>query len=118
MASVVVSGAVLPSKWSAGNFPKAKGFARYRTIDTHWLKKTTEANESVLFDPIKEHAFGYIIVEIPGSSHDEVNNPTSHYSWYAVAGEQLMIAVRRRLGSIWQITTEPNYGLNLLVDGN
>lgn len=114
--SVVVSGAILPQIWSAEieQNPLQDTVLSILTDS----KKLTESKRERLFDPIKQHALAYIIVEIPAAVIDDVNILQATMLGMRVAGEQLMIAVVEALRSTVTDSIEPNVRFNLLVDGN
>ena len=114
--SVVVSGAILPQIWSAEieQNPLQDTVLSILTDS----KKLTESKRERLFDPIKQHALAYIIVEIPAAVIDEVNILQATMLGMRVAGEQLMIAIVDTLRSTVTASIEPNVRFNLLVDGN
>lgn len=114
--SVVVSGAVLPNKWSAEIEKNPLQDTVLSTLTDS--KKLTEPKRERLFDPIKQHALAYIIVEIPAAVIDEVNILQATMLGMRVAGEQLMIAIIEALRSTVTETMEPSVRFNLLVDGN
>ncbi|SUD91110.1 ribonuclease HII [Psychrobacter phenylpyruvicus] len=114
--SVVVSGAVLPKKWSAEIEQNPLQDTVLSTLTDS--KKLTESKRERLFDPIKQHALAYIIVEIPAAIIDEVNILQATMLGMRVAGEQLMIAIVEALRSTVTETMEPSVRFNLLVDGN
>ena len=114
--SVVVSGAILPQIWSA-EIEKNPLQDTVLSILTD-SKKLTESKRERLFDPIKQHALAYIIVEIPAAVIDEVNILQATMLGMRVAGEQLMIAIVDTLRSTVTPSIEPNVRFNLLVDGN
>lgn len=114
--SVVVSGAILPQIWSAEieQNPLQDTVLSILTDS----KKLTESKRERLFDPIKQHALAYIIVEVPAAVIDEVNILQATMLGMRVAGEQLMIAIVDTLRSTVTVSIEPNVRFNLLVDGN
>ena len=114
--SVVVSGAILPHKWSAEIEQNPLQDTALSILTDS--KKLTEAKRERLFAPIKQHALAYIIVEIPSAVIDEVNILQATMLGMRLAGEQLMIAVVDVLRSSLADTTESNIRFNLLVDGN
>ncbi len=114
--SVVVSGAVLPKKWSAEIEQNPLQDTVLSTLTDS--KKLTEAKRERLFDPIKQHAVAYIVVEIPAAVIDEVNILQATMLGMRVAGEQLMIAIVEALRSTITETAGPSVRFNLLVDGN
>lgn len=114
--SVVVSGAVLPNKWSAEIEKNPLQDTVLSTLTDS--KKLTESKRERLFDPIKQHALAYIIVEIPAAVIDEVNILQATMLGMRVAGEQLMIAIIEALRSTVTEAVGPSVRFNLLVDGN
>ena len=114
--SVVVSGAILPQIWSAEIEQNPLQDTALSILTDS--KKLTESKRERLFDPIKQHALAYIIVEIPAAVIDEVNILQATMLGMRVAGEQLMIAIVDTLRSTVTASIEPNVRFNLLVDGN
>ena len=114
--SVVVSGAILPQIWSAEIEQNPLQDTALSILTDS--KKLTESKRERLFDPIKQHALAYIIVEIPAAVIDEVNILQATMLGMRVAGEQLMIAIVEALRSTLTASIEPNVRFNLLVDGN
>lgn len=114
--SVVVSGAILPQIWSAEIEQNPLQDTALSILTDS--KKLTESKRERLFDPIKQHALAYIIVEIPAAVIDEVNILQATMLGMRVAGEQLMIAIVDTLRSTVKASIEPNVRFNLLVDGN
>lgn len=114
--SVVVSGAILPKRWSSEIEQNPLQDTVLSTLTDS--KKLTESKRERLFDPIKQQALAYIIVEIPAAVIDEVNILQATMLGMRVAGEQLMIAIVDTLRSTVTASIEPNVRFNLLVDGN
>lgn len=114
--SVVVSGAILPQIWSAEIEQNPLQDTALSILTDS--KKLTESKRERLFDPIKQHALAYIIVEIPAAVIDEVNILQATMLGMRVAGEQLMIAIVDTLRSTVTPSIKPNVRFNLLVDGN
>ncbi|WP_296204019.1 ribonuclease HII [Psychrobacter sp. UBA3962] len=114
--SVVVSGAILPKRWSSEIEQNPLQDTVLSTLTDS--KKLTESKRERLFDPIKQQALAYIIVEIPAAVIDEVNILQATMLGMRVAGEQLMIAIVDTLRSTVTPSIEPNVRFNLLVDGN
>lgn len=114
--SVVVSGAILPQIWSAEIEQNPLQDTALSILTDS--KKLTESKRERLFDPIKQHALAYMIVEIPAAVIDEVNILQATMLGMRVAGEQLMIAIVEALRSTVTASIEPNVRFNLLVDGN
>ena len=126
--SVVVSGAILPCQWSAEIEQNPLRDTPLAILTDS--KKLTEAKRERLFEPIKQQALAYMIVEIPASVIDEVNILQATLMGMRLACEQIMIEVVQALQSNLDKSLEVEVFLdmdspsqnhiafNLLIDGN
>ena len=126
--SVVVSGAILPCQWSAEIEQNPLRDTPLAILTDS--KKLTEAKRERLFEPIKQQALAYMIVEIPASVIDEVNILQATLMGMRLACEQIMIEVVQALQSNLDKSLEVegfldmdspsqnHIAFNLLIDGN
>ncbi|MDY3307672.1 ribonuclease HII [Psychrobacter sanguinis] len=132
--SVVVSGAILPCQWSAEIEQNPLRDTPLAILTDS--KKLTEAKRERLFEPIKQQALAYMIVEIPASVIDEVNILQATLMGMRLACEQIMIemvqALQSNLDESLEIEgfldidssldrdsqSQNHIAFNLLIDGN
>lgn len=126
--SVVVSGAILPCQWSAEIEQNPLRDTPLAILTDS--KKLTEAKRERLFEPIKQQALAYMIVEIPASVIDEVNILQATLMGMRLACEQIMIemvqALQSNLDKSLEVegfldidsSSQNHIAFNLLIDGN
>ncbi|WP_296403938.1 ribonuclease HII, partial [Psychrobacter sp.] len=114
--SVVISGAILPNKWSA--------LIEHNPLQDTPLsvltdsKKLSELKRESLYEPIKQQAIAYATVEIPAAVIDDVNILQATMLGMRVAGEQLMIHTFNAIQYSLKNATMPAISFKLLIDGN
>lgn len=114
--SVVVSAAILPTLWSAEvEFKPLQDTQLSILTDS---KKLTELKRERLFDPIKQHALAYMIVEIPAAVIDDINILQATLLGMRLAAEQAMIQVVQLLAADSNLSSQLSIDFNLLIDGN
>lgn len=124
--SVVVSAVILPKPWSAEiEFNPLQDTPLSILTDS---KKLTELKRERLFEPIKQHALAYMIVEIPAAVIDDINILQATLMGMRLAAEQTMIQVVQALQSHYlqsglaqsdyASVSDQRIGFSILVDGN
>lgn len=124
----MVSGAILPCQWSAEIEQNPLQDTPLAILTDS--KKLTEAKRERLFEPIKQQALAYMIVEIPASVIDEVNILQATLMGMRLACEQIMIemvqALQSNLDKSLEVegfldihsSSQNHIAFNLLIDGN
>lgn len=95
--SVVVSAAILPQRWSGDIETSPLKDTPLSTLTDS--KKLTEVKREKLFEPIKNHALGYLIIDVPAAVIDEVNILQATMLGMRLACEQLLTEVTCALTS-------------------
>ncbi|WP_019671915.1 ribonuclease HII [Psychrobacter lutiphocae] len=126
--SVVVAAVILPEAWSDETDKLClQDTVLAKVADS---KKLTEAKRERLFEPIKQKALAYVIVDVPAAVIDEMNILQATLQAMRLACEQLMLAVvklvaaqdaydKRAQAQVNKVATKaPIMGFKLLIDGN
>lgn len=114
--SVVVSAAILPNKWSAEIEQNPLKDTPLSILTDS--KKLSEVKRERLFDPIKQHALVYMMVEIPSAVIDDINILQATLLGMRLACEQAMINTVQALQPSIDSKAVDKLIFNLLIDGN
>jgi len=116
--SVVVAAVILPKAWSGETEVGLLQDTPLAILTDS--KKLTERKREKLFEPVKQHALAYLIVEVPAGVIDEINILQATILGMRVACEQLMVEITKVWCDASELPTAPStpLGFKLLIDGN